>query len=164
MHHEKAQHLSQLWEFLWLVDVMAVELKVSMVLVANRRCQTLIHTTGFCTRLGTETLDSVHSCYEKKNRGVFLGHSFGQEKKLCVCVLTRTGSLISPRQPPSSRLNRKCLDLEQQKAGRNLRVGERARAHPPMQTSLTVYLYGNPSRCEPPTPRIYTCRYLQRCF
>lgn len=68
---------------------------------------------------------------------------------MCVCVGVRTGRLISPRQPPIL-LNRKCLDLEQQKTRPNPR--EKARAPPPTQTSSLFIYTETPATVKLPPP------------
>jgi len=68
---------------------------------------------------------------------------------VCVCVGVRTGRLISPRQPPIL-LNRKCLDLEQQKTRPNPR--EKARAPPPTQTSSLFIYTETPATVKLPPP------------
>lgn len=66
-----------------------------------------------------------------------------------MCVGVRTGRLISPRQPPIL-LNRKCLDLEQQKTRPNPR--EKARAPPPTQTSSLFIYTETPATVKLPPP------------
>lgn len=116
----------------------------------------------FCGWPVTDTLDSVHPFDKKKNQEVLIRAVFWLKRsKIYVCVGVRAGRLISPRQPPIP-LNRKCLDLEQQKTRPNPR--EKARAPPPTQTSSLFIYTETPATVKLPPPRIYTCHYLQRCF
>lgn len=120
----------------------------------------------FCGWPVSDTLDSVHPFDKKKKkkriRRCLSGLFFWLKKKQNVCVCGCQNWQTNLSQATPIPLNRKCLDLEQQKTRPNLR--EKARAPPPTQTSSLFIYTETPATVKLPPPRIYTCHYLQRCF